>query len=269
MTNKEKRREKKIIIHFRQNTPPVGWLIGWLLGGEFCSFSPIIKLSLLLTLPNWLWDCFLLRVPKELISRFVKICPTCQVRRGSHLSPPDSRRNSPPMEPSRTQQQQQAPSAYLRTQQPPPSPTAYDGYRRKSSSSSSFGYSDRNREPKWTYPSPGSRHSEMAWSAASHHQHHIRQPPHMDNGGGGGSSQSGRYPSISSSSSSSTNMKLGNLHIDSSSPPSPTSESMVETSSSQAQYGYIPSHANSRYRPGYWLKIPHHLGSRSWIYVFN
>ncbi|EEA22988.1 conserved hypothetical protein [Talaromyces marneffei ATCC 18224] len=43
-------------------------------------------------------------VPKELISRFVKICPTCQVRRGgSHLSPPDSRRNSPPMELSRGQ----------------------------------------------------------------------------------------------------------------------------------------------------------------------
>ncbi|CAG7981192.1 unnamed protein product [Penicillium olsonii] len=36
------------------------------------------------------------RVPKELISRFVKICPTCQVRRGgSRLTPPNSRRSSP------------------------------------------------------------------------------------------------------------------------------------------------------------------------------
>ncbi|PGH30001.1 hypothetical protein GX50_07248 [[Emmonsia] crescens] len=35
-------------------------------------------------------------VPKELISRFVKICPTCQVRRGgSRLTPPNSRRSSP------------------------------------------------------------------------------------------------------------------------------------------------------------------------------
>lgn len=36
------------------------------------------------------------RVPKELISRFVKSCPTCQVRRGgSRLTPPNSRRGSP------------------------------------------------------------------------------------------------------------------------------------------------------------------------------
>ena len=39
------------------------------------------------------------RVPKELISRFVKICPTCQVRRGgSRLTPPNSRRSSPHLE---------------------------------------------------------------------------------------------------------------------------------------------------------------------------
>jgi hypothetical protein len=39
------------------------------------------------------------RVPKELISRFVKICPTCQVRRGgTRLTPPNSRRGSPPLE---------------------------------------------------------------------------------------------------------------------------------------------------------------------------
>lgn len=44
------------------------------------------------------------RVPKELISRFVKICPTCQVRRGgSRLTPPNSRRSSPRLEiPSRS-----------------------------------------------------------------------------------------------------------------------------------------------------------------------
>ena len=37
------------------------------------------------------------RVPKELISRFVKLCPTCQVRRGgasARASPPDSDRDS-------------------------------------------------------------------------------------------------------------------------------------------------------------------------------
>lgn len=38
-------------------------------------------------------------MPKELISRFVKICPTCQVRRGgSRLTPPNSRRSSPRLE---------------------------------------------------------------------------------------------------------------------------------------------------------------------------
>ncbi|KAE8348355.1 hypothetical protein BDV28DRAFT_161425 [Aspergillus coremiiformis] len=37
--------------------------------------------------------------PKELISRFVKICPTCQVRRGgSRFTPPNSRRSSPRLE---------------------------------------------------------------------------------------------------------------------------------------------------------------------------
>jgi hypothetical protein len=36
------------------------------------------------------------RVPKELISRFVKICPTCKTRRGSnsHVSPPISPKNT-------------------------------------------------------------------------------------------------------------------------------------------------------------------------------
>lgn len=39
-------------------------------------------------------ECY--RVPKELISRFVKICPTCKARRGSnpHVSPPISPKHS-------------------------------------------------------------------------------------------------------------------------------------------------------------------------------
>ncbi|KAJ6107923.1 hypothetical protein N7523_009246 [Penicillium sp. IBT 18751x] len=42
-------------------------------------------------------------VPKELISRFVKICPTCQVRRGgSRLTPPNSRRGSPRLDMARS-----------------------------------------------------------------------------------------------------------------------------------------------------------------------
>lgn len=35
------------------------------------------------------------RVPKELISRFVKLCPTCQIRRGLNRSSPEEQ-NSPP-----------------------------------------------------------------------------------------------------------------------------------------------------------------------------
>lgn len=39
------------------------------------------------------------RVPKELISRFVKLCPTCQVRRGvSRFTPPNSQKGSPGLE---------------------------------------------------------------------------------------------------------------------------------------------------------------------------
>lgn len=44
------------------------------------------------------------RVPKELISRFVKLCPTCQVRRGAS-------RNSPP-------ESEKSPEATLETQSP-------------------------------------------------------------------------------------------------------------------------------------------------------
>ena len=36
-----------------------------------------------------------LRVPKELISRFVKLCPTCQVRRGANRSSPPGSEKSP------------------------------------------------------------------------------------------------------------------------------------------------------------------------------
>lgn len=39
------------------------------------------------------------RVPKELISRFVKICPTCQIRRGGlRITPPSSRKSTPQSE---------------------------------------------------------------------------------------------------------------------------------------------------------------------------
>lgn len=35
-------------------------------------------------------------MPKELISRFVKICPTCQIRRGGlRITPPNSRKSTP------------------------------------------------------------------------------------------------------------------------------------------------------------------------------
>ena len=37
----------------------------------------------------------MLRVPKELISRFVKLCPTCQVRRGAGRSSPPESEKSP------------------------------------------------------------------------------------------------------------------------------------------------------------------------------
>lgn len=190
------------------------------------------------------------RVPKELISRFVKICPTCQVRRGgSHLSPPDSRRNSPTMELSRPQRPQST-LAYMRAQ--PASSEAYDDYRRKSSSSSSYGYSDRSRgsTAAWGYASPAPRHSEMAWSQ-SHHGGRQHAPSHtqsyIDDGNVSGGSHNGRMPS---------NMKYMNMHVDgASSPPSSSSSSgqMVETSPSQAQYvpGYITTHSNNRYRSGY------------------
>jgi hypothetical protein len=134
------------------------------------------------------------------------------------------------------QQQQQAAATYMRAQ--PTSPMAtYDEYRRNSSSSSSYGYPDRNRE--WAYSSPGSRHGEMTWSATSathshphappshhpHHHHSSRQ--HQADSGGSGSSN-GRHPSSSPTS-------------EQSSPPQ-----------TQSQYGYMTgTHANSRYRPGY------------------
>ncbi|EED15071.1 conserved hypothetical protein [Talaromyces stipitatus ATCC 10500] len=180
-------------------------------------------------------------VPKELISRFVKLCPTCQVRRGgSHLSPPDSRRNSPPLELSRVQPPQ-SPLAYMR--QPVPPMASYDEYRRNSSSSSSYGYSDsRNRE--WgTYSSPASRHSEMTWSSpSSHHQHqhhNSRQHAHSEVAEGG--SPNGR-----------NSMKLMNMHLDTtSSPPSRSVSGEIQPSQAQYLSGYVTTHSNSRYRPSY------------------
>lgn len=164
------------------------------------------------------WPCTSSRVPKELISRFVKICPTCQVRRGgSHLSPPDSRRNSPPMELARVQPPQ-SPLAYMHAQPVPPM-AGYDEYRRNSSSSSSYNYSDRGNRDWEAYSSPTSRHSEMAWSPPQNHQHHHHHGSRQD--------------AVASS---------------------PPSRSMAgENSPSQAQYlsGYVATHSNSRYRPGY------------------
>ena len=115
------------------------------------------------------------RVPKELISRFVKICPTCQVRRGgSHLSPPDSRRNSPPMALSRIQPPQSQ-ITYMRAQNMP-SMAEYDEYRRSSTSSSSYDYSERPTREWDAYSSPISRHSEMAWSPPPPHPAQAKQP---------------------------------------------------------------------------------------------
>lgn len=60
----------------------------------------MVGLAVLPILPSPLQlTTHLFRVPKELVSRFVKICPTCQVRRGgSRLTPPNSRRGSPRLE---------------------------------------------------------------------------------------------------------------------------------------------------------------------------
>lgn len=162
-------------------------------------------------------------VPKELISRFVKICPTCQVRRGgSHLSPPDSRRNSPPMALSRIQPPQSQ-ITYMRAQNMP-SMVEYDEYRRSSTSSSSYGYSERPTREWDAYSSPISRHSEMAWSPPPPPPFH---PQHQNH----------HYTSRQDAA-----------------PSSPHSRSMQpENSPSQAQYlsGYVATPSNSRYRSGY------------------
>ncbi|KAL2415348.1 hypothetical protein ABEF91_004990 [Exophiala dermatitidis] len=48
-------------------------------------------------------------VPKELISRFVKLCPTCQVRRGTRNSPPESEKSP------ETRMEEQSPEAISTT----------------------------------------------------------------------------------------------------------------------------------------------------------
>lgn len=113
----------------------------------------------------------------------------------------------------------QSPLAYMRAQPVPPM-AAYDDYRRNSSSSSSYGYSDRGNREWGAYSSPASRHSEMAWSSPPSHHHHHHHGSRQD--AGTSSSPSRSMPG--------------------------------ENSPSQAQYlsGYVATHSNSRYRPGYW-----------------
>ncbi|KAH8704284.1 hypothetical protein BGW36DRAFT_371033 [Talaromyces proteolyticus] len=109
-------------------------------------------------------------VPKELISRFVKICPTCLGRRGaSHFTPPDSRRNSPHLELTRVH----------------PHPL-YTGYRRKST----YSLSDSSHPPMNFSPTNHDYHHNVGWPDSSSSQFH------MD--GSGRSTSSIKPPSLQS-----------------------------------------------------------------------
>jgi hypothetical protein len=93
-------------------------------------------------------------VPKELISRFVKICPTCQVRRGGlHLTPPNSRRGSPRLETSLL-----SPKHFS----PPPHPSLY---RRRSTYTLS-GPSDRSQADCYA-----NAHGAVDWTDGRAHLH--------------------------------------------------------------------------------------------------
>lgn len=100
------------------------------------------------------------RVPKELISRFVKLCPTCQVRRGgasARTSPPDSGRDS-----------------YMHAQSPglisPPQSRRESIATRKNSMSihspvplgGAGGASDFQRQNRWMTPTQTSHSSNAA-----------------------------------------------------------------------------------------------------------
>lgn len=98
------------------------------------------------------------RVPKELISRFVKLCPTCRARRGSTSSSVPT-----PISPK-------APANYLPTKSPEPlSPSAS---RRESLLS--------HRSPTYAPSSAnstmfGDHYSQQSWVSASHH---LQSPVH-------------------------------------------------------------------------------------------
>ncbi|QKX64338.1 uncharacterized protein TRUGW13939_11512 [Talaromyces rugulosus] len=131
-------------------------------------------------------------VPKELISRFVKICPTCQGRRGTipppttnlTVTPPDSRRGSPRFELARQQ-----PHIYGSTS----SGGGNTPYRRKSTA---YTYSDspthhhhhHHHDVTWPDTSANHFHSESSerLSMKAHgligdapHPHHHPHPHHL------------------------------------------------------------------------------------------
>lgn len=154
------------------------------------------------------------RVPKELISRFVKICPTCQIRRGGlHLTPPNSRRGSPRLEAT-------LPSPKLLSPPPPPLPDLM--YRRKSA-----------------YSLPGSSERSQADGFAQGHVGWTDSPSHFHS-----------QLHLSSRSFNALTIPPAGLLTDLSS--STSSTSLVEetsTSSAQANYnsGYMRAHGNTRY----------------------
>ena len=101
------------------------------------------------------------RVPKELISRFVKLCPTCQVRRGSaRASPPET-----------------DPGSYMHTRSPgfmsPPLSRRESIATRKSSmdihspTSHMGGTSDFQRQNRWMMPAQPSHSSHAGLSTMS------------------------------------------------------------------------------------------------------
>lgn len=208
------------------------------------------------------WHSFA-RVPKELISRFVKICPTCQIRRGgTHLSPSDSGRGSPPPELGRIQSSQAA-YPYM-----PGQKMADFEDDRRNSTSSSYDYPEsRNRQ--WDgYNSLNSHSVNSTWSTSpsnyqyqprpqhhhhyhnNHHhhhhgnRHHLQINPHADPDSGHNTHRNN-----------SANSKLMSPQMDTMS--SVSSSSRSENSPVQLQYmsGYSTSHPNSRYRSGCWLSV--------------
>ncbi|KAL1958334.1 hypothetical protein VTO42DRAFT_4651 [Malbranchea cinnamomea] len=98
-------------------------------------------------------------VPKELISRFVKICPTCQIRRGGpRITPPASLRNSPNFD-------------TVTPSQPPPLLSPPDSRRESVVSRPSIGSMSRPEQSHtYTYSWGNSR-------ANGNHQYQTSMPP--------------------------------------------------------------------------------------------